>query len=818
MKQPYLVIGVIVLALILAACGTQASPQDEADQTVSNAQLTATAIVQRALDQSADTEDADDTADTADDAAEGDAVAVQPTTSAPEDAADDDAATTSDSAPADDLEAAVASADAAHGEELFMTFQADAGFACSTCHRPDSEERLIGPGLLNIGARAANRVEGQTVYEYIFTSIVNPDEYLVEGYQSDLMPENWEEIYSTEEIYDIMAYLLTLGDGGSAAAADSDDAGDAAVAADSAAPVAGLPADADPANGEALFTTFQETTGFACSTCHRPDSEERLIGPGLLNIGARATNRVEGQTAYEYVFTSIVNPDAHVVEGFQSDLMPENWEDVYNESELNDIIAYLFTLGEGGSTAAADTGDTAVTGSAAPVDGLPVSADASVGEELFTTFQADAGFACSTCHRPDSEERLIGPGLLNIGARAETRVDGQTAYEYVFTSIVNPDDYLVEGFQSDLMPENWEEIYSEEEINHIIAYLFTLGEGSAAAATGDTGDSAAAAESAAPASALPADADPAHGEELFTTFQEATGFACSTCHRPDSEERLIGPGLLNIGSRAETRIDGQTAYEYVFTSIVNPDDYLVEGFQSDLMPENWEEIYSESDINDIIAYLFTLGDGGAAAVAAPTSGTGTDSTEDAAASTTEDTDTDSTEDAAASTTEDTDTDSTEDAAASTTEDTDTDSTEDAAASTTEDTGTDSTEDAAAAPASGLPLEPPVSELPSDADPVRGEILFGTFQPVANFACSTCHRARSDSRLVGPGLLNIAEHAATRVEGQTAFEYIYTSIVNPDVFIVEGFPDNLMPENWAEVWNQDDVFDIIAFLMAEKESN
>lgn len=101
-------------------------------------------------------------------------------------------------------------------------------------------------------------------------------------------------------------------------------------------------------------------------------------------------------------------------------------------------------------------------------------------------------------------------------------------------------------------------------------------------------------------------ADPANGETLFTTFQAEAGFACSTCHQVDTEDRLIGPGLLNISIRAETRVEGQDAADYIFTSIVNPDDYVVDGFSADLMPENWTEIYSEDEIYDIIAYLWTL--------------------------------------------------------------------------------------------------------------------------------------------------------------------------------------------------------------------
>ena len=216
-------------------------------------------------------------------------------------------------------------------------------------------------------------------------------------------------------------------------------------------------------------------------------------------MGSRGESRVEGQNNLEYIFTSIVNPDAYVVEGFDDNLMPENWQDIYSEDDIYDIMAYLLTLGDAGSTAApAETSDTsettdttdsteeqpAETADTVDTSVIPVEllegADAENGMALFTTFQADAGFACSTCHRTDTEDRLIGPGQLNIGSRAETRVEGQSAVEYIYTSIVNPDAFIVPDYTADLMPENWVDIYSDEEIFDIIAYMLTLSdEGSA---------------------------------------------------------------------------------------------------------------------------------------------------------------------------------------------------------------------------------------------------------------------------------------------------------------------------------------------------
>ena len=106
-----------------------------------------------------------------------------------------------------------------------------------------------------------------------------------------------------------------------------------------------LPATADPARGAVLFETFQPEAGSTCSVCHRADSDERLIGPGLKTIGTRATDRVVGMSAAEYIYESIVDPDSYIVDGYP-DIMPRTWHRAFTEDELYDLIAYLMSLKE----------------------------------------------------------------------------------------------------------------------------------------------------------------------------------------------------------------------------------------------------------------------------------------------------------------------------------------------------------------------------------------------------------------------------------------------------------------------------------------
>ncbi|MCA9912736.1 MAG: cytochrome c, partial [Anaerolineae bacterium] len=113
-----------------------------------------------------------------------------------------------------------------------------------------------------------------------------------------------------------------------------------APAVDASDPYAVRVSESDPANGETLFNQMT-STGFACSTCHRVDSDQMLVGPGMLGIPSRAATRVEGQRAQEYIYHSITAPNDYIVESYPVGVMPQVYSDVFTDDEIYDIIAYL---------------------------------------------------------------------------------------------------------------------------------------------------------------------------------------------------------------------------------------------------------------------------------------------------------------------------------------------------------------------------------------------------------------------------------------------------------------------------------------------
>lgn len=98
----------------------------------------------------------------------------------------------------------------------------------------------------------------------------------------------------------------------------------------------------DVASGAALFANVPGNA--PCSSCHYVDSDQMLVGPGMLGVGERAGERVSGEDAAEYLRNSILHPNDHVVEGYPAQVMPQNYGDSLSEEDINDLIAYMLSL------------------------------------------------------------------------------------------------------------------------------------------------------------------------------------------------------------------------------------------------------------------------------------------------------------------------------------------------------------------------------------------------------------------------------------------------------------------------------------------
>ncbi len=94
-----------------------------------------------------------------------------------------------------------------------------------------------------------------------------------------------------------------------------------------------------------------------------------------------------------------------------------------------------------------------------------------------------------------------------------------------------------------------------------------------------------------------------NGETLFKQALVGQNPGCATCHSVDGTQ-LVGPTLQGIAGRAATRVQGESAAQYLHQSMVEPNAYVVEGFVEGVM-QSYKGL-SEAQLNDLVAYLLTL--------------------------------------------------------------------------------------------------------------------------------------------------------------------------------------------------------------------
>lgn len=226
---------------------------------------------------------------------------------------------------------------------------------CKGCHGPQGEGV---PGLwppLNDRHFFTNRLDevgwSGTQEDYIIATVssgrltsTRPDQYPGQG--RPVMPA-WSEKYGgplrQDQIRNIAAFVMNW-----QATAPDRQAQEQAMA----GPPVGtdiaieLPA-GDATRGEGLGTAK------GCAVCHitTPTGPAWLPSENAPGIGARAAARLTepgysglATTPEQYLFESIVHPEAYLIGGFTPGVMPANYGQTLTAQEVADLIAYLMSL------------------------------------------------------------------------------------------------------------------------------------------------------------------------------------------------------------------------------------------------------------------------------------------------------------------------------------------------------------------------------------------------------------------------------------------------------------------------------------------
>ncbi len=186
--------------------------------------------------------------------------------------------------------------------------------ACVECHIFEGVGSTIGTNLTGV-VQARGR-------DYVYSSITNPATF---GHDESVMPEAFGFALSEIDIQSIIDYLE-----------DPEAAGPPLQAVD-AVEEAVLPSNVE--QGKQLASSR------ACSSCHSTDGSAS-VGPtwkGLFGNTRKFTDGGQAIADIEYLTTSIVAPELHIVEGFLNQ-MPNNYGTTLSPDEIQAIIDYIATL------------------------------------------------------------------------------------------------------------------------------------------------------------------------------------------------------------------------------------------------------------------------------------------------------------------------------------------------------------------------------------------------------------------------------------------------------------------------------------------
>lgn len=104
---------------------------------------------------------------------------------------------------------------------------------------------------------------------------------------------------------------------------------------------------------------------------------------------------------------------------------------------------------------------------------------------------------------------------------------------------------------------------------------------------------------------------------------------------------------------------------------------------------------------------------------------------------------------------------------------------------------------------------------SSGEPEAGKILFQRGPGGGVPACASCHSTEASEVIIGPSLAGVVSRAGERKQGMSAEDYLRESVLNPNAYVVEGFSKGIMYQKFKDVLSQEDVDNLIAYLLTLK---
>lgn len=217
-----------------------------------------------------------------------------------------------------------------------------------------------------------------------------------------------------------------------------------------------------------------------CTACHAESPGARA--PNLLTdfegqglIGERCGERVEGLSCKEYLYQSLVEPQADPVEGYPPIMPPLR---TMSEPQIWALVAFLESNGGEVTVEASDvqeseagTGEGAAASEAAggAAGGAPdAGAEAPAVASGSDPMEIMQGALCLSCHVVGGEGVELGPPLDDVGSRLSV--------DEIRNKILNPEEQIAEGYEdfAGVMPPNLGEQMTAQQLETVVRYLSEL--------------------------------------------------------------------------------------------------------------------------------------------------------------------------------------------------------------------------------------------------------------------------------------------------------------------------------------------------------
>lgn len=224
----------------------------------------------------------------------------------------------------------------------------------------------------------------------------------------------------------------------------------------------------------------------SCRPCHGPQGEGTPLGPPLnradLFNGDYLSAIGWSGTLHDFLSSSVSAGRPLPTEGTNFPQRMPTWSEVFGGplrlDQVENVVAFIMNWG-----------DRAVAG----VEPTEVTEDLMMGTDIFVELPegdpgigqslAESELGCAACHILST----VGPpwaatdGLPGVAVRGEIRIqqddytgNATSGDEYLIESVVETNIHIVEGFQPDIMPTNFGERITLQDMADLLAFMKTF--------------------------------------------------------------------------------------------------------------------------------------------------------------------------------------------------------------------------------------------------------------------------------------------------------------------------------------------------------